>query len=107
MSIKEDLKQLKDYCYNYIEREYGKRQNYIRRTRITKNGLFIYGHKVYAPGYSLYYDIYTFGDAQLYFSYQRLDSTLDNIYDNIHNALRRNIMAKGDRISFTLTCRRQ
>ena len=32
-----------------------------------------------------YYDIYTFGDAQLYFSYQRLDSTLDNIYDNIHN----------------------
>jgi len=27
-----------------------------------------------------YYDIYTFGDAQLYFGYNRLNSTLDNIY---------------------------
>lgn len=27
-----------------------------------------------------YYNIYTFGDAQLYFSYERLESTLDKIY---------------------------
>ena len=78
MSIKEDLKQLKDYCYNYIEREYGKRQNYIRRTRITKNGLFIYGHKVYAPGYSLYYDIYTFINWYDYNNYEFINSMLDN-----------------------------
>ena len=32
MEIKEDLKRLKDYCYSYIEREYGKKQNYIRKT---------------------------------------------------------------------------
>ena len=60
MSIKKELEELKDYCYKYIEREYGKKQNYIKKTRITKNGLFIYGHKVYAPGYNRYYDIYTF-----------------------------------------------
>ena len=60
MSVKEDLKELKEYCYKYIEREYGKKQNYIKKTRITKNGLFLYGHKVYAPGYSMHYDIFTF-----------------------------------------------
>lgn len=27
-----------------------------------------------------YYNIYTFGDAQLYFSYERLENTLDDIY---------------------------
>lgn len=32
-----------------------------------------------------YYDIYTFGNAQLYFSYSRLNTTLDNIYDSLHN----------------------
>ena len=32
-----------------------------------------------------YYDIYTFGNAQLYFSKSRLDRTLDNIYDNLHD----------------------
>ena len=47
--VKKDLEYLKDYCYNYIERNYGKKQNYIRKTRITKNGLFIYGHKVQSP----------------------------------------------------------
>lgn len=32
-----------------------------------------------------YYDIYTFGDAQLYFDYDRLNSTLDNIYYDFVN----------------------
>jgi uncharacterized protein len=32
-----------------------------------------------------YYDIYTFGNAQLYFSYSRLNSVLDDIYYNLHN----------------------
>lgn len=32
-----------------------------------------------------YYDIYTFGNAQLYFSKSRLDKTLDNIYDDLHD----------------------
>lgn len=32
-----------------------------------------------------YYDIYTFGDAQLYFGYDRLNTTLDNIYYNFVN----------------------
>ena len=57
MRIKDDLNIIKEYCYKYIEREYGKNQNYIRKTRISKNGLFIYGHDVYAPGYNLYYKV--------------------------------------------------
>ena len=60
MSVKEDLQKLKEYCYNYIEREYGKKQNYIRKSRITKNGLFLYGHKCYAPAYNMFYDVYTY-----------------------------------------------
>lgn len=32
-----------------------------------------------------YYDIYTFGDAQLYFDYDRLNVTLDNIYYDFVN----------------------
>lgn len=31
-----------------------------------------------------YYNIYTFGNAQLYFHYDRLESTLDHIYNDIH-----------------------
>ncbi len=30
-----------------------------------------------------YFNIYTFGDAQLYFDYQRLENTLDKVYANI------------------------
>lgn len=32
--------------------------------------------------YDKYYNIYTFGDAQLYFSYERLEKTLDDIYSD-------------------------
>ena len=32
---KEELEWLKKYCYQYLEREYGKRQNYIRKTKMT------------------------------------------------------------------------
>ena len=32
-----------------------------------------------------YYDIYTFGEAQLYFNYSRLNSVLDDIYDELHS----------------------
>ena len=32
-----------------------------------------------------YYNIYTFGNAQLYFDYNRLESVLDNIYSSISN----------------------
>ena len=60
MDIKKEIEDLKDYCYKYIEREDGRKQNYIRGMKATKNGLFIYGHKVYAPGYSLYYKIHTY-----------------------------------------------
>lgn len=31
-----------------------------------------------------YYDVYTFGDAQLYYDYDRLQVLLDGVYDNIH-----------------------
>ena len=76
--IKEDLKRLKDYCYAYIEREYGKKQNYIRKTRITKNGLFIYGHKVYAPGFCLVYDIYEYISWYDSNDYEYITSLLDH-----------------------------
>lgn len=32
-----------------------------------------------------YYNIYTFGDAQLYLSYDRVEATLNHIYDYLHN----------------------
>ncbi len=32
-----------------------------------------------------YFNIYTFGDAQLYFSFNRLENTLDSIYDDFHS----------------------
>lgn len=31
-----------------------------------------------------YYNIYTFGEAQIYFSHDRVESILDDIYNNIH-----------------------
>ena len=76
--IKNELEQLKDYCYKYVEREYGKRQNYIRKTKITKNGLFVYGHKVYAPILSDYYTIYTFINFYDSNNYEFINSMLDN-----------------------------
>lgn len=32
-----------------------------------------------------YFNIYTFGEAQLYFNYDRLENVLDDIYDDLHN----------------------
>ena len=58
--IKEELKELKKYCINYIKKQYGENNNFIRKTRTTKNGLFIYGHDVYSPLYMKKYTIYTF-----------------------------------------------
>ena len=34
---------------------------------------------------AMYYDMYTFGDTQLYFVPYRYDSILDGIYNNLHN----------------------
>ena len=78
MKIKDDLNKIKDYCYKYIEREYGKNQNYIRKTRTSKNGLFIYGHDVYAPGYSLYYKIHTYISWYEVNNYSYINDLLDN-----------------------------
>ncbi len=78
MKIKNELEELKKYCYKYIEREHGTQQNYIKKTRITKNGLFIYGHKVYAPGYSLYYDIFTFISWYDSNDYEHINALLDH-----------------------------
>lgn len=58
--MKERLMELKDYCKKYVSDKYGKDNNYIRRTRITRNGLFIYGHRVYAPNFNGYFPIQTY-----------------------------------------------
>lgn len=76
--VKNELEQLKDYCYKYVEREYGKRQNYIRKTKITKNGLFVYGHKVYAPILNDKYTIFTFISWYDNNNYEFINSLLDN-----------------------------
>lgn len=60
MEIKKDLEQLKKYVKCYITRNYGEKCNYIRGMKTSKNGLFIYGHKVYAPGYGIKYKIHTY-----------------------------------------------
>lgn len=78
MERKKDIENIKEYCYKYIEREYGKKQNYIKKTKATKNGLFIYGHKVYAPGYSLIYDIHTYISWYDSTNYSFINDLLDN-----------------------------
>lgn len=60
MEIKKDLEDLKEYVKKYMWWKYGHNKTYIKSMRATKNGLFIYGHKVYAPGYSLKYTIHTY-----------------------------------------------
>lgn len=51
--VKKNLENVKLIAYNKV----GK---YIKKTRITKNGIFIYGHKVYSPLLMEKYQIYTF-----------------------------------------------
>lgn len=74
---KDELIELKKYCYKYMEREYGKKQNYIRKTRITENGLFIYGHNVYSPLYGKY-TIYIFISWYDSNDYEYINNTLDH-----------------------------
>jgi len=60
MEKTKDIKELKDYITKYVNTQYGVKKDYIKGFRATKNGLFVYGHKVYAPGYNLVYDIHTY-----------------------------------------------
>lgn len=78
MDLKKQLNELKEYCYKYIEAQYGKKQNYIRKSKITKNGLFIYGHKVYAPGYNRIYTIYTYINWYNSNDYSYINDLLDH-----------------------------
>lgn len=78
MVIQKDLKDLKEYCKNYIAREYGRQNNYIKSMRVSKNGLFIYGHKVYAPGYSIIYKIHTYIAWYESNNYEYINTLLDN-----------------------------
>lgn len=46
------------------------------------DGILIYRNAYEADPY---YDIYTFGDAQLYFNSYRYDQVLDDVYNDLHN----------------------
>lgn len=72
-----ELEYLKKYCKDYIDKYYGVKNNYIRSMRITKNGLFIYGHNVYSPLYGKY-KIYTFINWYDSDNYNFIQSMLDN-----------------------------
>lgn len=49
------------------------------------SGILIFRNTAIDPCFgSMYYDMYTFGDAQLYFDQSRYDSILDSIYDDLH-----------------------
>lgn len=76
--LKKDLLDLKNYCIDYIEKQYGVKNKYIKKTRITKNGVFIYGHKVYANGYGMNYTIYTFINFYDSNNYEFINMLLDN-----------------------------
>lgn len=78
MIISEELENLKEYCKQYLEREYGRKNNYIKSMRKSKNGLFIYGHKVYAPAYSLIYKIHTYIAWYESNNYEYINTLLDN-----------------------------
>lgn len=78
MEIKKDLEELKKYVKSYMTRAYGEKNDYIKSMKTTKNGLFIYGHKVYAPGYSLIYKIHTYISWYDCNNYQFINDLLDN-----------------------------
>ena len=78
MDIKKDIEMLKDYCKKYINTAYGVNNNYIRSMKASKNGLFIYGHKVYAPGYCLTYKIHTYISWYELGNYGYINTLLDN-----------------------------
>lgn len=77
MNTKKDIEELKKYCTKYIENKEGKNNNFIKKMRATKNGLFIYGHKVYAPGYNFTYTIYSFINWYESGHYSYLNDMLD------------------------------
>lgn len=72
------LEDLKKYCIDYIKKQYGEKNEYIKKTRITKNGLFIYGHKVYAPAFNETYTIYTFINWYDVNNFDFINNMLDN-----------------------------
>lgn len=72
------LEDLKKYCINYIKKQYGEKNEYIKKTRITKNGLFIYGHDVYAPAINETYTIYIFINWYDVNNFDFINSMLDN-----------------------------
>ncbi len=72
------LEELKKYCIDYIKKQYGEKNEYIKKTRITKNGLFIYGHDVYAPAFNETYTIYTFINWYDDNNFDFINSMLDN-----------------------------
>lgn len=78
MEIKKDLKELKKYVKQYIIRAYGEKNDYVRGMKATKNGLFIYGHNVYAPGYCLKYKIHTYISWYESNNYSFINDLLDN-----------------------------
>lgn len=51
-----NLQDIKQYCKDYIEKTYG--HQYVEKTRISKNGLFIYGGKYNHQGKD--YPVYTY-----------------------------------------------
>ena len=72
------LEDLKKYCINYIKKQYGEKNAYIKKTRIAKHGLFIYGHDVYAPAFNETYTIYTFINWYDVNNFDFINSMLDN-----------------------------
>ena len=50
------------------------------------NGILIFRNTAIDPCFdAMYYDMYTFGDAQLYFDQSRYDTVLDAIFDDLHS----------------------
>lgn len=77
MEIKKDLEELKKYVKSYMTRAYGEKNDYIKSMKTTKNGLFIYGHKVYAPAYSLTYKVHTYISWYEVNNYEFIQDLLD------------------------------
>ncbi len=78
MEIKKDLEDLKEYVKKYMWWKYGDNGNFVKSMKTTKNGLFIYGHKVYAPGYSITYKIHTYISWYESNNYSFINDLLDN-----------------------------
>ena len=82
---KQELKNLKAYCINYIEKKSPYKCQYLKTTRISKNGVFIYGKKYYTPRFFQVYNAYTYISYEEKYNVDYVNGLLDTFIEECKN----------------------